>query len=143
MASLRSFREALVTIANADATVVGVTGRPDHNMVVWGSIHQLENQGYGYKIVDSPQTGQNGEQRLVRVQFDCFGKNMDEAEALAGRLQDEGPTGMLIHANFFAEGVDAVPIVWEETDTDVTDIVTDGRKEMRVMAVGVFEVKIS
>lgn len=147
MASLKPFRDALVAIANNDATIAGITGRGPgadvRNMVAQGSVGSLQNVGIGFFVVSSPQTGQNGEQRRVRVQFACYGRDMDEAEALAGRLTADPPGGMLIQPNFLAEGVDAAPLSWDETDTDDTEIETDGRQEMRVMCEAVFEVKIS
>lgn len=147
MASLKSFRDALVAIADLDAVISAITGRGPlagaRNLVVQGNIGALQNVGIGYHIVSSPQTGQNGEQRLVRVQFACYGRDMTEAEALAARLTEDPPSGMLIHSKLLAQGVDAVPLVWEQTDTDDTEIETDGRQEIRVMSEAVFEVKIS
>ena len=143
MGSLKKFRDALVTIANADTVIGAITGRSSGNMVVQGNIGELNNVGIGYFIVSSPQTGQNGEQRMVRVQFACYGHNMDDAEALAAQLTTDPPGGMLVQSKFLAAGVDAAPWLWEETDTDDTEIETDGRQEMRVMCEAVFEVEIT
>lgn len=143
MGSLKKFRDALVSIADADTVIQGITTRTSGNMVVQGNIGELSNVGIGYFIVSSPQTGQNGEQRMVRVQFACYGRNMDEAEALAAQLTTDPPSGMLVHSKFLAAGVDAAPWLWEETDTDDTEIESDGRQEMRVMCEAVFEVKIT
>ncbi len=147
MANLRAFREALVLIVNNDAAISAITGRAagndSENIVGYANIGTLKNVGIGFQVISAPQTGQNKEQRLVRVRFECFGFSMDEANALSGRLTEDPPAGLLIAPNFLARGVDAAPMEWPETEADNTAIVTDGRQEHRVECECVFEVEVA
>lgn len=128
---MKAFRDALVTIANADAGVVALTGRAEQNMLPWANIGDLPDEGIAYEIIAEIDTPQSGRQKRVFISFSCFGKSIANAEALAERLQAEGSGGMFIQPNFYAEGVDACPMGLVD-QRDATDIEGDGRKENRI-----------
>ncbi len=128
---MKAFRDALVTIANADAGVAAITARNGQNMLPWANIGDLPNEGIAYEIIAEIDTPQSKRQKRVFVTFSCFGKNIANAEALADRLQAEGASGMFIHPKFYAEGVDACPMGLVD-QRDATDIEGDGRKENRI-----------
>ena len=138
---MKDFRDALVAIANADAGVQAVTGRTTKNLVAWARIGDLPDEGIGYQILAEVDTPQSGRQKLVAVSFACFGKTLERAETLVDRVQSEGASGMFIHANFQAEGVDACPVGLAEA-RDMSDLEQDdGRKEHRIDIDIQFEVK--
>lgn len=128
---MKAFRDAMVTIANADAGIAAITGRNAQNMLPWANIGDLPDEGIAYQIIAEIDTPKSKRQKHVFVSFSAFGKTIANAEALAARLQAEGVGGMLVHPKFYAEGVDACPIALVD-QRDATDIEGDGRKENRI-----------
>lgn len=118
---MKTFRQALVAIVTADATIRTLCNRTTKLCVGWRHLPDVPLPALGFLIVDEHRTGQAGEHWEPQLQLTAVADDTTGAEA---RCEDLLKRAMDILAQpaFVARGVDAAPLLPWHVREGVADL---------------------
>lgn len=123
---MKSLRQALDTILNADATLQTLCGRATDILVDWESLPQATLPVIGLFIVDEPMTGESSEHWQPLLQFTCLADRAAGGMAIVEDLADR-VLAIVTYTNLDAQGLNAAPMglpvfrYLPATDLNLTD----------------------
>lgn len=105
---MKTLRQALLTIVNADAQMQTLCGRPSDLCRWFPDLRSGPRPIVGYWIVDDRETGESGLHRRIMVQLSAVAEGqggLTKVEDMDARLR-----AILTQAAFAAQTVDAAPV---------------------------------
>ncbi len=103
-----ALRTALVTLIDSDATIQGITGRTDRNLIAWGEQVETDYPIGTYRFVSGPRMAGTNGRRRIRCEIEWW-SNAENAYAELEPLMDRTLV-LFTGANFTAQSVDAAVI---------------------------------
>lgn len=80
---------SLVSVLDAHASVVAITGRASDNIVAWDTLASKKSPVIAFLVVDVVEIAANGDTREARVQFDVDAQRKSDRNALLGVIERE------------------------------------------------------